>query len=186
MRWGIELHDRWLLPHCICADFADVIREMGEAGFALDAAWFAPHVEFRFPKVGEFAARGVHVTLRSALEPWHVMGEEAGHSGAVRDVDASMERLEVHVSGLVEPRHRVTVNGQPLPLQPTGRVGEFVCGVRYRARLPASVLHPTIGIHAPLTLDLVDTWQHKSLGGCRFHVAHPGGRSHATLPVNAY
>ncbi len=186
VRWGTELHDRWLLPHFIHDDFADVMQEMAEAGYALDAAWFAPHFEFRFPKVGEFAARGVHVTLRAALEPWHVMGEEGAAGGTVRFVDASLERLEVHVSGLVDLRHRVTVNGQPLPLQPTGRVGEFVCGVRYRAWLPPSSLHPTIGVHAPLTLDLVDSWQQKSLGGCRYFVAHPGGRNYATLPVNAY
>jgi uncharacterized protein (DUF2126 family) len=186
VRWGTELHDRWLLPHFIREDFADVVQDMGEAGYALDAAWFAPHFEFRFPKYGEFAARGVHVTLRSALEPWHVMGEEGAAGGTVRYVDASLERLELHVTGLVDPRHRVTVNGQPLPLQPTGRVGEFVCGVRYRAWLPPSALHPTIGIHAPLTVDLVDTWQNKSLGGCRYFVAHPGGRNYDTLPVNAY
>ncbi len=186
VRWGTELHDRWLLPHFIRDDFADVMQDMNEAGYAMDAAWFAPHYEFRFPKYGEFASRGVHVTLRGALEPWHVMGEEGSSGGTVRYVDASMERLELHVSGLVDPRHRVTVNGQPVPLQPTGRVGEFVCGVRYRAWLPPSALHPTIGIHAPLTVDLVDTWQQKSLGGCRYFVAHPGGRNYATLPVNAY
>jgi uncharacterized protein (DUF2126 family)/transglutaminase-like putative cysteine protease len=186
VRWGTELHDRWLLPHFVREDFADVMQDMAEAGYALDAAWFAPHFEFRFPKYGEFAARGVHVTLRGALEPWHVMGEEGSAGGTVRYVDASLERLEVHVSGLVDPRHRITVNGEPLPLQPTGRVGEFVCGVRYRAWLPPSALHPTIGIHAPLTVDLVDTWQQKSLGGCRYFVAHPGGRNYATLPVNAY
>jgi uncharacterized protein (DUF2126 family)/transglutaminase-like putative cysteine protease len=186
VRWGTELHDRWLLPHFVREDFADVIEDMGEAGYALDAAWFAPHFEFRFPKYGEFAARGVHVMLRGALEPWHVMGEEGAAGGTVRYVDASLERLELHVTGLVDPRHRITVNGQPLPLQPTGRVGEFVCGVRYRAWLPPSALHPTIGIHAPLTVDLVDTWQQKSLGGCRYFVAHPGGRNYETLPVNAY
>jgi uncharacterized protein (DUF2126 family)/transglutaminase-like putative cysteine protease len=186
VRWGTELHDRWLLPHFIREDFADVMRDMNEAGYALDAAWFAPHVEFRFPKVGEFVSRGVHVTLRSALEPWHVMGEEGTAGGTVRYVDASLERLELLVTGLVDPRHRVTVNGVPVPLQPTGRVGEYVCGVRYRAWLPESALHPTIGVHAPLTVDLVDTWQQQSLGGCRYFVAHPGGRNYATLPVNAY
>ncbi|KQV86811.1 DUF2126 domain-containing protein [Pelomonas sp. Root1237] len=186
VRWGTELHDRWLLPHFVREDFADVMQDMREAGYAFDANWFAPHFEFRFPKYGEFVARGVHVTLRGALEPWHVMGEEGSAGGNVRYVDASLERMELLVTGLVDPRHRVTVNGVPVPLQPTGRVGEFVCGVRYRAWLPESALHPTIPIHAPLTLDLVDTWQNRSLGGCRYSVAHPGGRSYETLPVNAY
>ncbi|WP_374429368.1 transglutaminase family protein [Ideonella dechloratans] len=186
VRWGTELHDRFLLPTFIQMDFEDVIEDMQRAGYAFDAAWFAPHFEFRFPKIGEIAARGVHMVLRNALEPWHVMGEEGAAGGTVRYVDSSLERVEVKVSGLVDPRHRVTVNGVTLPLQPTGRVGEYVAGVRFRAWQPPSALHPTIGVHAPLTVDLVDTWAQRSLGGGRYHVAHPGGRNYATFPINAY
>ena len=125
VRWGTELHDRFLLPHFIEHDFADVMLEMTDAGMAFDGDWFAPHLEFRFPMIGEFAAGGVHVTLRSALEPWHVMGEEGSAGGTVRYVDASLERIEVKVTGLIEPRHVLAVNGQPVPLQPTGRVGRI-------------------------------------------------------------
>ncbi len=186
VRWGTELHDRYLLPTFVWQDFEHVIEEMAFDGFAFEAAWFAPHFEFRFPKVGDLSAEGVHLQLRSALEPWHVMGEEGSSAGTVRYVDSSVERIELKVSGLIHPRHVITCNGVPVPLQPTGRVGEFVCGVRYRAWLPPTALHPSIGTDVPLVFDLVDRWMKRSLGGCQYHVAHPGGLSYASFPVNAF
>jgi uncharacterized protein (DUF2126 family) len=185
-RWGTGLHDRFLLPTFVKMDFDDVMAELNRVGFAFDAQWFAPHFEFRFPLVGELATQGIEMTLRNALEPWHVMGEEGSPGGTVRYVDSSVERLEVKVTGLNGNRHVITANGNAVPLQPTGRIGEFVCGVRYRAWAAPSSLHPTIGVHAPLAFDIVDSWLSRSIGGCRYHVAHPGGRNYATFPVNAY
>ena len=185
-RWGTELHDRFMLPYFVELDFADVIAEQNAAGFALRTDWFAPHFEFRFPKYGDFAAFGAEVELRQALEPWHVMGEQGGAGATVRYVDSSVERLQVKVTGLAPDRHAITCNGRRVPLRPTGRVGEFVAGVRYRAWQPPNALHPTIGVHAPLTFDLQDLWMERSLGGCQYHVMHPGGRSYDTFPVNAF
>lgn len=186
VRWGTELHDRFLLPHFIWQDFRDVIDETREAGFPVEADWFAAHLEFRFPRIGEYKIKGMTLDLRTALEPWHVMGEEGSVGGTVRYVDSSVERLQVKLIGVAPERYRVTCNGVPIPMQSTGTVGEFVAGVKYRAWQPPSCLHPTIGVDSPLTFDVVDTWMNRSLGGCQYHVMHPGGRSYETLPVNAF
>lgn len=184
--WGTELHDRWLLPSYLRLDFEDVLAELRAAGYAFDMAWFEPHFEFRFPLIGELAARGIELTLRGALEPWHVMGEEGSAGGTVRYVDSSLERLEVRVRGWTDRRYVVTCNGRALPLHNTGTAGDYVAGVRYKAWAPASALHPGIRVHAPLTFDIVDTWMERSLGGGQYHVSHPGGRSYDSFPVNAY
>lgn len=185
-RWGTELHDRFMLPSFIKMDFHDVMADMRQAGYAFDESWFEPHYEFRFPLVGAVKSSGIELTLRNALEPWHVMGEEGAPGGTARYVDSSLERIEVRVTGLNESRYVVTCNGQALPMQSTGTVGEFVAGVRYKAWNPPSSLHPSIGIHAPLTFDIVDTWMQRSLGGCQYHVTHPGGLSYESFPVNSY
>jgi uncharacterized protein (DUF2126 family) len=183
--WGTQLHDRFLLPHYVERDFEDVVGDLQRAGYRLETEWFAPHLEFRFPLYGAVAQRDIHVELRQALEPWHVMGEEQGAGGTVRYVDSSVERLQVKVRGMTETRHCITCNGRRVPLHPTGTQGEFVAGVRYRAWQPPSCLHPTIPVQAPLVFDIVDGWNRRSIGGCAYHVAHPGGRSFDTFPVNS-
>jgi uncharacterized protein (DUF2126 family) len=185
-RWGTELHDRFMLPSFIKQDFDDVMQEMRDSGYAFDSSWFAPHYEFRFPIVGSIQSASIELTLRNALEPWHVMGEEGAPGGTARYVDSSLERMEVRVTGMNESRYVITCNGKALPMQSTGTTGEFVAGVRYKAWNPPSALHPSIGIHTPLTFDIVDTWMKRSLGGCEYHVAHPGGLNPDTFPVNAY
>ena len=185
-RWGTELHDRFMLPHYVEQDFRDVMEEMQMAGYPIQADWFAPHFEFRFPKYGDFTVKGIEFELRHALEPWHVMGEEGSVGGTVRYVDSSVERVQVKIKGMAPDRYVLTCNGVAVPLQNTGINGEFVAGVRYRAWQPPSCLHPTIGVDTPLVFDIVDTWMKRSLGGCQYHVAHPGGRSFDTCPVNAF
>jgi uncharacterized protein (DUF2126 family) len=186
VHWGTDIHDRWMLPHFCETDFKDVLGDLATAGYPFEFEWFAPHFEFRFPRIGDFAQRDVHVELRTALEPWHVLGEEPGASGTVRHVDSSLERLQVKARGLVGSRFIVTCNGRRVPLHSSGTNGEGVAGVRYRAWQPPQCLQPTIDVHTPLTFDLYDAWNQRSLGGCTYHVAHPGGRNYVTFPVNAY
>jgi uncharacterized protein (DUF2126 family) len=128
----------------------------------------------------------MELELRQALEPWHVMGEEAAPGGAVRYVDSSVERIQVRLTGLPPDRYVLTCNNQPVPLRSTGTVGEFIAGVRYRAWQPPAALHPNIGVHSPLIFDLIDTWMQRSVGGCQYHVTHPGGRNYSTFPVNSF
>jgi len=186
VRWGTELHDRFMLPHYVWADLREVIQELNEFGYPMQLEWFAPFLEFRFPHYGTVTIQDIQMELSMALEPWHVLGEEVTHVGTARFVDSSVERLQVKLRGLTPSRYIVACNGRRVPLHSTGTHGEYVAGVRYRAWQPPSALHPNIGVHAPLVLDIIDAWNGRAIGGCTYHVSHPGGRNYDVFPVNAY
>lgn len=185
VHWGTELHDRFLLPHFAYLDMIDVVNDLKDAGYAFDISWFDPFFEFRFPHHGGLTVDNIQLELRLGIEPWHVLGEELSNTGTARFVDSSLERLQVKLSGFVENRHILVCNGCRVPLRNTGTKGEYVAGIRYKAWNPPSALHPTVGVDAPLVLDIVDTWNDKVIAGCTYFVAHPGGRSYETYPVNS-
>ena len=186
VRWGTRLHDRFMLPQFVRDDFEDVLAHLNQAGYPVSIDFFHPHFEFRFPIYGRLNYQGMEVELRQALEPWHVLGEEQSGRGTARYVDSSLERLQVKVTGMTTERYIVTCNGRAVPMLPTRVEGVFAGGVRYRAWQPPACLHPTIGVHAPLTIDLFDTWTGRAVSGCTYHVGHPGGRNYDQFPVNSY
>jgi uncharacterized protein (DUF2126 family) len=185
VRWGAALHERFLLPHFVLADSAEVVADLRARDIEFDPSWLLPFIEFRFPRIGVTMISGVELELRGAIEPWHVLAEEVTAGGTARYVDSSTERLQVAVNGFVPERHLLTCNGRPVPLTATGTTGNYVAGVRYKAWRPWSSLHPSLDVDSPLSFDLIDRASRISLGGATYHVVHPGGRAYSRPPVNA-
>ena len=186
VRWGTRLHDQFMMPHYIWEDIKEVVEDLQSHGYDFKLEWLLPFEEFRFPHYGRVQLEDIEIELRWAIEPWHVLGEEVGAHGTTRYVDSSVERLQLKVTGINHERYVLTCNGRRVPLRSTGRQGEFVAAVRYRAWQPPSALHPTIGVDTPLVFDLVDTWNGLAVGGCTYYVSHPGGLSYDAFPINSY
>ncbi|MFI6043275.1 transglutaminase family protein [Nocardia sp. NPDC051321] len=185
IRHGANLHGRYLLPHFVLADIAEVAADLRAHGVDFDASWLEPFTEFRFPRIGTVLLGDVEIELRGAIEPWHTLGEQTTAAGTARYVDSSVERLQVRVVGADRGRYVLTCNGMPVPLLATGKGDVQVAGVRYRAWQPPNSLHPSITVDVPLVFDLIDAETGLSRGGCTYHVAHPGGMAYAEPPVNA-
>ena len=185
IRHGLNLHGRYLLPHFVIHDIAEVAAELRSHGIGFDTSWLDPFTEFRFPRIGTAVFDRVEIELRGAIEPWYTLGEESTSTGMARYVDSSVERLQVRTIGADRQRHLLTCNGHPIPMLATDNPDVLVGGVRYRAWQPPSALHPSITVDTPLRFELIDLSAGVSRGGCTYHVAHPGGRAYDDPPVNA-
>ena len=185
IRHGANLHGRYLLPHFLIHDIADVAADLRAHGIPFETSWLDPFTEFRFPRIGTAVFDGVEIELRGAIEPWNTLGEEATATGTARYVDSSVERIQIRIIGADRHRYVVTANGYPVPLLATDNPDIHVGGVRFKAWQPPSALHPTISTDVPLQFELVDLTTGTSRGGCTYHVAHPGGRAYDEPPVNA-
>lgn len=186
VRWGTELHDKFMLPYYVHQDIKEVVADLNAAGYPFQTEWFDSFFEFRFARYGKVKLQDIEMEIRMGIEPWHVLGEEMSSSGTARFVDSSLERVQVKLKGMNGDRYALLCNGSRVPLKETDVKGEWVCGIRYRAWQPPSALHPTIGVDTPLIFDIVDSWNSRSIGGCTYHVSHPGGRSYDTFPINSY
>ena len=185
VKWGSLLHDKFMLPYYVKEDIKDVIKDLNDAGYPFQLSWFDAYFEFRFPHYGTVKIQDMEMEIRMGIEPWHVLGEEMSSSGTARFVDSSLEKVQVLLRGFNTDRYALMCNGCRVPLKETDIRGDYVCGIRYRAWQPPSALHPTIGVDTPLVFDIVDSWNSRSIGGCTYHVSHPGGRSYDTYPINA-
>ena len=185
VRWGTELHDKFLIEHFVKEDIKDIVAQLNRAGYKFKEEWFDPFFEFRFPEIGRVNINNIELELRSGIEPWNVLGEEMTGGGTSRYVDSSLERIQVKVKNFVNDRYVVTCNSVKVQMKPTAVKGEYVAGIRYKAWNPYSALHPTIDTDTPLVFDIVDTWNRKSVGGCIYFVSHPGGRSYDNFPINS-
>ncbi|MGB9223153.1 transglutaminase family protein, partial [Mycobacterium sp.] len=185
IRHGDNLHGRYLLPHFLIHDIADVAADLRAHGIAFETSWLDPFTEFRFPRIGTAVFDGVEIELRGAIEPWNTLGEESTATGTARYVDSSVERIQIRIIGADRHRYAVTCNGYPVPLLATDNPDIHVGGVRFKAWQPPSALHPTITTDGPLQFELIDLTAGTSRGGCTYHVSHPGGMAYDEPPVNA-
>lgn len=183
-RWGRDLHDRFLLPYFLDKNLEALLADLRGAGLDFDPEWFRAQSEFRCPAYGAADVAGMPLELRAALEPWPTMGEEPGGGGTARYVDSSVERLQLRLQNFDAARFAVVCNGRRVPMQEVAD-GDYVAGIRFRAWQPWSSLHPGIPAHNPLRISVVEKQSQRAVGGCQYHVHHPGGRSYDTFPVNA-
>jgi uncharacterized protein (DUF2126 family) len=183
VRWGSELHDRFLLPYFLWRDFEDVLAHLAAHGVVLPTDAYRPFVDLRCPLAGALEVGAARIEVRNAIEPWHVLGEEATATGTARYVDSSVERLELRALGLDHERYAIAVNHAIVPLRPGAGRDVQVGGVRFRAWSPPHALHPHLGIHHPLRLDVIDTWARRGVAGAAYHVWHPEGRAFDAPPL---
>ena len=166
INWKGATHDRFLLPDWLWQDFQNVLQLINEIGIPLQAEWFSPYLELRFPALGNVQIGDLNLELRTAHENWPLLAEEFSGHGVSRFIDIANERVQVRLMGATPDRYAVVCNDKRVPLRECGQNGKYVGGVRYKTSNPLSTLHPTREPVRELVFDVVDTWTGKVIGGC--------------------
>ncbi len=119
------------------------IADLRECRLRARCAWFAPHIEFRFPALWRGRARGMSLACARPSSRGSCSASGGG-AGTVRTVDSSLNRVQVTVRGMNADRYVVTCNGYRLPIVATRKSGKVSRGYasapgrRPRAFIPRS------------------------------------------------
>jgi uncharacterized protein (DUF2126 family) len=188
IEWGSRLHDCFSLPFYLRRDLHTVFTDLKAAGLGLGAPIIHRLTADDWHHVGHAEFAGCRLDVDRAIEFWPLLGDAATQQGGTRLVDASTTRLQLtlrpcgtQVSSLdgwqlLAGRYRVPLRREQ---DESGTV--FIMGLRYRAFVPWTGLHPGIGAQGPIVLTLLPPGAKHGLR-VTLHDWQPQGNPYDGLP----